>query len=257
MATAARDIRYIDIHSHGHEYGAEKLRSLHQEYGLLIFVVSEDLETANKVLQIAREAPGVVPCLGVHPWTVNEVGLEKALQMAREVLDLALENKVRCIGEVGLDTKFVPESIEAQRQVFRLFLEAARDNNLYLNLHTAGTWEEVLSLLQRYDAPAANFHWYTGPPHLLRVIDELGYTISINPAVRIQRKHQEIVRQAPLEMMLTESDAPYEYRGMRLDPSMIPEVVEHIARIKGLEPEDVRKNILQVFRKRVAPVVGL
>ncbi len=240
--------RYVDAHSHAYEYG-EKLSEVTAGLNIVVVIVGDDYETSLRVLELARRHGFVVPCVGLHPWSVNELGREKALREARRIVELALERGVKCFGEIGLDTKFVPESIEAQREVFRLFLEAARDHGIRLNLHTAGTWEEVLRLVQRYDIGYANFHWYTGPLNLLEEIAASGYTISINPAVKIQRKHREVVARAGLDVMLTESDAPYKYRGMELSPRMIPEVVKEIAVIKGLEEGEVAEAVWRNFKK--------
>lgn len=245
-----RDVYYVDAHSHSYEYGLDGLRSILEELDIVIVVVSDDYNSSREVLRLSQSLQRIVPCLGVHPWTVNELGERRALEETEKTIELALSAGVRCLGEVGLDTKFVPQSIEAQRKVFRKFLEAARDNNMILNLHTAGTWKEVLDLLYRYDIGYANFHWYTGPPQLLKDIQASGYTISINPALKIQKKHQEIVRQAPLEIMLTESDAPYEYKGIRMSPLLVPSVVEKIAEIKSLDPLEVKEAIYRNFSKK-------
>ena len=239
---------YVDAHSHSHEYSLEELQGILEKLPIHIVIVSDDLDTSLKTLRYAENLPGrVTPCVGVHPWSVKT---RESIEEARKTVELALDRRVKCLGEVGLDTKFVGETIELQREVFRVFLEAARDHGLILNLHTAGTWEEVLNLLERYDIGYANFHWYTGPLHLLKRIEENGYTISINPAIRIQKKHQNVVANAPLEIMLTESDAPYEYRGIKMSPELVPEVVEHIARIKGLEVDEVAEAVLENFEKR-------
>ncbi len=240
--------RYVDVHSHAHEYSLSELEAILASAPLHIVIVSDDLESSRRTLDYWRRLEGrVTPCLGVHPWSVKS---REAVEEARKAVELALENGVRCLGEVGLDTKFVGETIELQRSVFQVFLEAARDHNLILNLHTAGTWEEVLGLLERYDVGYANFHWYTGPLHLIPRIADHGYTISINPAIRVQKKHQNVVANAPLEIMLTESDAPYEYKGIKMSPQLVQEVVEHIARIKGLDVEYVAEAIRATFEKR-------
>ena len=243
-------VPYVDVHSHAYEYGASELRRIMSETPLVIVIVSDDYTTSLKTLEISRSLESVSPCLGVHPWTVAELGEREALRQARQVVDLALEAGIGCIGEVGLDTKFVAESIDAQRAVFRFFLEAARDNGLRLNLHTAGTWREVYELLVRYDIGYANFHWYTGPLDLIDDIVSHGYTLSINPAVRVQRKHQAVVERAPLEAILTESDAPYNYKGVKLTPRLIPQVVAEIARIKKLDEDYVKNRIYENFRAR-------
>ncbi len=240
--------RYIDAHSHLHEFSDEDIQRILEALDILVVAVSDDLESSRRTLQLAREYPGrVKPCVGLHPWSVGEV--EAPLEQAREIVRLAEREGVDCIGEVGLDTKFVAETIEKQREVFQVFLEAARELDAFMNLHTAGTWEEVYKLVNDAGVKRANFHWYTGPHHLLEKLRASGYTISVNPAVQIQRKHQEVVRIAPLDMMLVESDGPYEYRGLKLSPLMVPQVIGEIARIKGVPVSEVEEAILSNARR--------
>ena len=243
--------RYIDAHSHLHEFSDEDVKRILDALDILVVAVSDDLESSKRTLQLASEHPGrVKPCLGLHPWSVGEV--EAPVEQAREIVRLAEREGVDCIGEVGLDTKFVPQTIEKQREVFDVFVKAAKELGAFMNLHTAGTWEEVYEIVSSAGIERANFHWYTGPHHLLEKLRESGYTISINPAVQIQKKHQEIVRRAPLEMMLVESDGPYEYRGLKLSPLMVPQVIGVIAELKGVPVADVeeavRRNAVRVLR---------
>ena len=243
--------RYIDAHSHLHEFSDEDVARILDALDVLIVAVSDDLESSKRTLRLASQYPGrVKPCLGLHPWSVGEV--EAPLEQAREIVRLAEREGIDCIGEVGLDTKFVPQTIEKQRQIFQIFLEAAKELDAFMNLHTAGTWEEVYELVFKAGIGRANFHWYTGPQHLIERLRTAGYTISINPAVQIQKKHQDIVRKAPLDMMLVESDGPYEYRGLKLSPLMVPQVIGVIAELKGMPvtevEEAVRRNAARVLR---------
>jgi TatD DNase family protein len=240
---------YVDVHSHAHEYSVEDLAVFLAENNIVMVGVSDDYESSLKTIQLSKLfTDRFMPCIGLHPWEVKDW---TAVGEARHIVELALENRVKCLGEVGLDTKFVGETIHVQREVFRVFLEAARDYNLMLNLHTAGTWDEVLSLLEKYDIEMANFHWYTGPLNLLKEIYDAGYTISINPAVKIQQKHRNVVKHAPLEIMLTESDSPYEYRGLRMKPPLVRDVVKIIAEIKGLDEDYVANVVWDNFRRKI------
>ena len=251
----AGSVAYVDVHSHLPEYNDADIERILTDMDIVIVSVGDDLESSIRSIEIAEKYKGkVYPCVGLHPWNVKS--LREAIDEAKRIVDLALSRNVKCLGEVGLDTKFVGETIEIQREVFRVFLEAARDYKLFLNLHTAGTWEEVFNLLVRYDIAAANFHWYTGPLHLLKDIESAGYTISINPAVKIQAKHRNVVKVAPLSIMLTESDSPYKYRSLELEPRLVADTVAEIAAIKSMETNEVKKLVYENFRKKVLSVIS-
>jgi len=234
---------YVDSHCHADEYSLEKLRAIISKYGMKIVGVSVDYSSALKILNYSNKLNNFIPCIGIHPWYV-----EKASDLdIMKLLDLV--NNVKCIGEVGLDTRFVAKTIDKQREIFIKFLEVARDYDLVLNLHSVDTWREILELLVKYDINRAVFHWYTGPINLLREINDSGYKISINPAVKFQKKHLEVLEKASIEMIVTESDGPYLYKGLNLTPEMIPEVINFISKIKEIEEKDVIKVIYNNFEK--------
>ncbi len=243
-------VKYVDAHSHLHEYNDNEIEDLLESGDLVIVAVSDDYDSSLRTIRLSSNYPDMVyPCIGLHPWEVGKT--PEPLRVVEEIIRLAYHNDITCLGEIGLDTKFVGETIEVQRRVFDRFLEAAADMNATLNLHTAGTWKEVLDLVAKKGITRANLHWYTGPLELLEKIKSLGYTISINPAVKIQRKHQVVVEKAPLEILLTESDSPYNYRGLKLNPLMVKDVVGKIAELKNLSKEEVmqavRENAKRVF----------
>ena len=63
--------------------------------------------------------------------------------------------------------------------MLEVFLEAAEKYNLIMNLHFRGGLEKKgFELLKSYDAKKAIIHSYSGPPNLIKEINEQGYYIS-------------------------------------------------------------------------------
>ena len=235
--------RYVDSHCNLHEFSDEEVVELARDY--VIVAVSDDLESTLRTLKLAKEHENVIACAGVHPWSLDEVSDEEIV----EVLKVIERGEVDCVGEVGLDKVFVPKTWGRQQVVFRQFLKAAREQGLPVNVHSPGAWREALDFLRKFDIERAVFHWYTGPLDLLEEIGKSGYFISANPAIKIQRKHREVVSRAPLNMLLTESDGPYEYRGLRLTPRLLPELVRQVSEIKGVEEERLVEIVKENFRR--------
>ena len=231
----------IDSHIHLHEYGNEVSKYCGSSC-LRLIAVSDDLESSKRTIELGKKCWNVVPAVGIHPWSISE-GADRYLD---QVLELARE--ARFVGEVGLDKKFVPQTYERQLTVFREFLKVASEHGKGVSVHAAGAWSDVLRELERHDIKVAIIHWYTGPTDLLSSIRSLGYYIGVNPAIKIQRKMREVVKAAPLEMLLTESDGPYNYRGMNLGPELISETIGIIAELKGVSEADVTEAIKQNFK---------
>ena len=230
----------FDNHVHCHEFPWEELEGYVKEWTLAC--VSDDLQSSRKTLELE----GVIKCLGIHPWQV-----EKAEPGDLEaVLRLIERSEAPCIGEVGLDRRFVPHSFDKQREYFRAFLKLARELDLVVNVHAPDAWTDAVEELRRADVDRALIHWYTGPLDLLETIRDLGYYISINPAVTIQKKHQEAAKAADRRIVLVESDGPYEYRGMRLTPPAILKTVEKLAELWDAAEDHVRE-VVETNAKRL------
>ncbi len=233
----------VDSHCHLHEFQDVTIEKLCSKY--TIVAVSDDAPSSLKTIEISKKYDTVIPCVGIHPWMVDKISKDEIYIIEK------LCSEAMCIGEVGLDTKFVPDTIDIQREIFEKMLKIAKEYSLPVNLHCAGTWKEVYNLVLKYDIDKAIFHWYTGPLDILEDIVRSGYFISINPAVKIQKKHQEVVKKVPLENMLLESDGPYEYRGLKLEPTLIDETVKIIAELKKVDVsiivEKCRENVKKIF----------
>lgn len=237
--------KYTDAHCHAHEFGEDDLRTFEEIFEIVIGV-ADDVGSSSRTVELARKFSYLVPCAGLHPWSLRGVDLGGQL---RELEKLVASGAVKCIGEIGLDLAFVPDTFELQLTVFRLLLQIAKDYDLPVNLHTAKAWRQVLEEVARFGIKRALFHWYTGPLDVLSEIVARGYLISINPTIKISEKHRNIAKRVPLSSITFESDGPYEYRGLNLTPAMIPELVAMVAEERGVRIDELveisRENLIR------------
>ncbi|MEM4577018.1 MAG: TatD family hydrolase [Candidatus Nezhaarchaeales archaeon] len=232
---------YFDAHCHLHEIDEEEIRGF-KDYVLV--AVSDDLESSKKSLSLAKKYDNVIPCFGVHPWAIDKASTSNIDEIER----LVSETGCCVLGEVGLDKKFVPQTFSRQLKFFEGFIDIAVEYDVPLNIHAAGAWREVYQILVKRDVEKAVIHWYTGPLDLLEELTAKGYFVTINPAVEVQEKHRKVAIEVDLRHVLVESDAPYEYRGLRLTPRLIPRVLKILAEIKGLRLEEVKATVEVNFR---------
>lgn len=235
----------IDGHIHLHEYGHEDIMKVCGRKDLLLLAVSDDLSSSRKTLELGKRCSNVFAAVGIHPWEVGDV--EDIDSVISDLTAMVKDPDADAVGEIGLDKKFVPHTYERQVPIFRYLASLAAEVGKPLSIHAAGSWREVLEILDEAGVEKAVIHWFTGPLDLLDEIASYGYYIGVNAALKIQRKMREVVKVAPLEIMVTESDGPYMYRGLRLGPSMIPAVIEFIAEAKGVDEEEVRRVIHRNF----------
>lgn len=237
-----------DAHCHLHEFSDQEI-AVFMARGYVIVAVSDDLESSLRTLNIYREyRHNIVPCLGLHPWNIEKEPRENI----DHLLSLIDSEKPPCIGEVGLDKRFLPEStFDKQMEIFRSFLEAASSIGAVINIHAVDAWREALKMVASSGVKKAIFHWFNGPEDVLKEIIDTGYMVSINAAIKIQDKHRRIARLADLDNILVESDGPYNYRGLRLSPEMIYEAISIIAEVKSISREDVERAVERNFKRYI------
>jgi TatD DNase family protein len=227
-----------DVHCHLHEFKVEDLEEVFNlDRGIRVIAVSDDLESSLRTLDLEKTYPDrVIACVGLHPWSIGEEPLHRAETIVR----MAEREGVRCVGEVGVDARFLPQyTWNIQVRVFSMFIELSRELGAFLNIHAPDAWRSALAELLQHDVRKAVFHWYTGPVELVDVIGGRGYMISVNPAVRIQEKHARIAQLTPLDHLVFESDAPYNYRGLHLNPLMIRDTINLVARLRNIDANEL------------------
>ncbi len=231
--------KIYDMHSHFYEYSDKEIEEiLEKDKDLVVVAVSDDPESAARTIEIWEAYPDrVVPCIGFHPWNLKE---GRGALDAEESLRLAARFGPPCIGEVGLDRRFMDQSTwHLQVYIFRRFAALAREISAFLNIHAPDAWKHALSIVGEEEIERAMLHWYTGPLTLIGSAESMGVMLSVNAALRIQRKSLEAARAIPLSIMVTESDGPYEYRGLKLSPLMVRGNIELIAKARGESVEEV------------------
>ncbi len=225
---------YYDMHCHLDEFADNEIESiLNSQRDLKIVAVSEDMKSLTRILDIAdRFGDRVIPCAGFHPWSLKDHDVAEAY----DIIKVAESVGVRCVGEVGLDKRFMPvETFNKQYEVFLMYINLAKELDALINIHAPDAWREALAALVDNDVAKAMFHWYSGPLDLIDDIVGRGYAVSINVALSIQPKLTKVVAVTPTSGIVFESDGPYVYHGVRLSPLMIPELAKKVAEIKGLE----------------------
>ena len=228
----------VDAHVHLHEDP-----SMAEEADIVV-AVSDDLSSSLKTLKLPA-----IKCVGIHPWSIENSSERDLMEVGR------LAPEADCLGEVGLDNRYVKDR-EKMKRFFETFLTLSREYDLPLNLHALDAWREVFELLLKFDVKRAYFHWYNGPLDLIEEIAGQGYFIGINAAITIQKKHLKVLKAAPLNAILTESDGPYNYRGTTLRPREVGKLIEIISREKNVTEvkELVFRNLVRWLGK--VPRIG-
>jgi len=193
-----------------------------------------------KVLEIADNSY-VYASLGLMPYYSED---------PEQVTRLAVENRERvvAIGEVGLDYYLGGrETRQRQQEVFRRFIEASKELDLPLVIHSRSAGRYALDILIGMGAERVVMHAFDGSASEAERGAARGYYFSIPPSVARSEQKQKMVRRLKLENLLLESDAPAlgPERGVVNYPKNIVVSAEYVARLKNLSVERVVETTTQ------------
>lgn len=260
-------MRYFDAHTHVNfaafkDDMAEAIARAH-DAGVGMNVVGTQYDTSKACVETAEAHKDVYATIGLHPIHTGksyhdekELGEGgKAFTSRGEVFDaakyeaLAASSKVIAIGECGLDYYRLEEGTKkTQEEAFIQQIELANKLQKPLMLHIRNAYDDALEILKAHAKVPGDVHFFAGDWGVAKKFLDFGYTLSFTGVLTFTHDYDEVVLNAPLDMLLSETDAPYvapvPHRGKRNEPSFVPEVVRAIARIKGKEEAEVAPQLL-------------
>ena len=98
----------------------------------------------ENILEICHKFEDVYATLGVHPEDCEKFNDNTA----KKIIELAKDEKVVGIGEIGLDYHYTKENKDIQKRVFNTQLEIAKILNLPVVIHDREAHGDVLEILK-------------------------------------------------------------------------------------------------------------
>jgi len=246
--------KYFDIHSHlnfeKYNEDREEVIARLDETDTNTIVVGTDLDTSKEALELAKQYERIYACIGVHPVDDPSRVFDKA-----EFEKLVKHPKVVAIGECGLDFFHQNKSADFERQK-KLFLEQidfALEHDKPIMIHSRDAYEDLLEILEPLkkihgDKLRGDVHFFAGNVDVAKRFVDIGFTLSFTGVITFARNYDEVIRYAPLDMIMSETDAPFvapeSHRGKRNEPSYVSEVVKWIAKIRNEDVEEVQKALV-------------
>lgn len=271
-------MKYFDAHTHvnfaayNDDMDAVIRRAL--DAGVGMNTVGTQFDTSKSAVGIAEKYDNVHATIGLHPIHTSkshhdeqELGEGgKAFTSRGEVFDFAAYEKlgqspkVIAIGECGLDYyRLEGDTKKVQEEAFIQHIELANKLHKPLMLHiraskgTDDAYEDALEILKAHAKVRGDAHFFAGSWNVAKKYLDFGISLSFTGVLTFTHDYDVVVKNAPLDMLLSETDAPYvtpvPHRGKRNEPLFVVEVVKAIARIKNEDEETVRDALIANARR--------
>ncbi|MGN6254541.1 MAG: TatD family hydrolase [Solirubrobacterales bacterium] len=216
-----------------------------------MLTVGMNSETNAFAVASAERHGAVFASVGRHP---NEAtGFDDAA--AEEIRRLGAHERVRAIGETGLDFYRDTAAPQDQRRAFAAQIEIARELGLPIVIHArdpegeSSAIDEIFATLDRRagEAPVI-LHCFSAPQ---RVGDaaERGWYCSFagNATYPSAKELRFAAAKVPDDRILVETDAPYlapqPMRGKRNQPAFVVETAREIAAVRGVSYEELERTV--------------
>ncbi len=244
--------------------------SIAREDGLsYVMDVGFDLESSVLAVKHSEKYDWCHAVVGCHPHDTKNMD-DMQLSMLKGLLK---KEKVKALGEIGLDFHYDNSARDIQEEWFRKQIRLANEMKMPIVIHSRDADRKTIDVLKEEGAfsderksyfpkrPDENgnmvtdarvlLHCFSGSSELGKEYVQLGGTISIAGPVTYKnsKKLVKVVEDIPIEYLLVETDAPYltpePLRGKKNKSPYVEHTARKVAEIKGMTFEEVAKRTLE------------
>ena len=258
---------FIDTHAHLYDerYDDDRAEMIARaaEAGVTqIISMGDTMAASAQVVADAEQYPALYAAVGIHPESACVLTDAERAQL----LTWAQHPKVVAIGEIGLDYYWEkdPKARAVQRELFVTQLNLARAAGLPVCIHDREAHGDTLAILQAEGRDLTGvLHCYSGSLEMARELWKMGYYIGIDAPLTYKNagKLPAIVREAPQDKLLIETDSPYlapvPKRGKRNEPAYVAFVAAKIAELRGESVEEVARYTTENARRLYPKLVDV
>jgi TatD DNase family protein len=257
----------IDSHAHidlpEFDKDREQVFTRARQGGVKAFInIGLDVESSRASLEMAKKYNDVFSTVGFHPHEASKLGDDDLKALA----ELAKDDKVVAVGEIGLDFYRNLSARKSQIEAFRKQLDLAVELGLPVVVHCRQAHEEVFTILSNWVRSTLSagrlrrgvIHCFSGDVEMAKRYIDIGFYISLAGSVTYPSAGElvQVAREIPLSRLLIETDAPFlppqAYRGKRNEPAYVALIAEKVAQVRGVPrgvvAEAAARNTISLFK---------
>ena len=217
-------------------------------------VVGFDIPSSIDAVNIAKQFKGCFSAVGVHPSDVKKIELKDL----KQIEEIAKQDKVIAIGEIGLDYYWDKEEAakDKQKEFFIKQIKIANKLDLPISIHCREAIDDCLQILKSNPVKRGGImHCFAGSVESAKEFIKLGFLLGFGGTVTFKNavRPKEVVTSIPSTSYVLETDAPYltpdPYRGKENHSKYLYLVKNKIAELRNITPEQVEKESNENFKR--------
>ncbi|GAA0071324.1 TatD family hydrolase [Clostridium sardiniense] len=256
--------RIFDTHAHydSEDYDIDRdevFKELKENGVIGILNCASSYDSVKLTDELTKKYDFIYGALGVHPENADELTDER-LEIIKEMIKA--NDKIVAVGEIGLDYYWEENpSREIQKNALRAQMNLAKELKMPVVIHDRDAHKDTLDILKEFPEVNGVVHCFSGSVEFAKECIKLGYYIGFTGVVTFKnsRKIVEVAKEIPVDRMLVETDAPFmapvPNRGKRNRSDYIKEIIEKIAEIRSINPDELNiqlnTNFFNLIKKDI------
>lgn len=219
------------------------------------FIPAIDSSYTKAMFDLEKAYPkNVHLMMGLHPTSVKD-NYKEELQ---NVETLFKQRTFVAVGEIGIDLYWDKSTLKIQQDAFRQQIQLAKTYKLPIVIHCREAFDEIFDILDDVndDDLFGIFHCFTGTLEQAKQAISYNMKLGIGGVVTFKNGGvDKFINQVELKHIVLETDSPYlsptPYRGKRNESSYIINVLQKLAELYNISPEEIANittaNSVDVF----------
>lgn len=220
-----------------------------------ILIPADSLQSSIRAVEYVKAYDGVegvelFASVGVHPHEADSWNQELEDSLV-SMINNREENKIRAIGEIGLDYYYDFSPRDVQKKVYERQLELAYELDIPFILHERDAAGDSMEILRRFYKEGklrknpGVCHCCSCSPEIARELIKMGFYLGFDGPLTFKNNKNSpaVVMDTPIDRLVIETDSPYltptPNRGLLNEPEYVPFVLEKMAEIKNLTVEEM------------------
>ncbi len=239
-------LNLVDSHAHldmeeFDEDRNEVIQRAHQD-GVIAILCPADLsnqKSTETTLDLIEKNKNIIASAGVHPHQAKLFTPDHI----QKIEELAREEKIKAVGEIGLDFFYNHSPVQEQELAFRQQLAAAQNIGLPVIVHSRNSGMRTAQAVEEeHFTEGGVLHCFTEDWELAKHMLDRNFSISFSGILTFANASplREVAQKIPLDKILVETDSPFlvpsPYRGRikRNEPAYVLETAKVLAELKRI-----------------------